>query len=198
MKKIIVIGASGTIGSAIVRALSHHQVIKVGHASGDIQCDIHSADAIRKMFEKTGKVDAVVIATGNVHFEELSKMSHEKYMIGLNSKLMGQVNTVLIGTPFLNDSGSFTLTSGTLSHDPIRTGSSASMVNRAVEGFVIGAAIELPRGIRINTVSPTVIAESMTKYASFFPGFEPVTADRAAQAYVKSVEGLQTGQIYNV
>jgi NAD(P)-dependent dehydrogenase (short-subunit alcohol dehydrogenase family) len=111
---------------------------------------------------------------------------------------MGQVNLVLIGREFIADGGSFTLTTGVLDSDPIRMGTSASMVNGAVNAFVVAAAIEMPRGLRINAVSPGVITEAMPDYAPFFRGFEPVPAARAALAYAKSVEGAQTGQVYRV
>lgn len=197
--KIIVIGGTGTIGSAIVKGFaSRHEIIAVGHSHGDITCDIGSEDSIKKMFKSIGRFDAAIVAAGNVHFEELEKMNSAKYQIGLNHKLMGQVNVVLIGAEYIHDKGSFTLTSGILSRDPIRTGSSASMVNAAIDSFVKAAAIELPRGIRINAVSPTILSESMDKYADYFPGFIPVPASKVALAYRKSVEGAQTGQIYCV
>jgi NAD(P)-dependent dehydrogenase (short-subunit alcohol dehydrogenase family) len=111
---------------------------------------------------------------------------------------MGQVNLVLIGKNYINDGGSFTLTSGVVSHDPIKYGSSASMVNAAVDGFVIGAAIELTKGIRLNSVSPGVVLESMDTYGDFFRGHEPVTVARVALAFSKSVEGLLNGQVFQV
>jgi NAD(P)-dependent dehydrogenase (short-subunit alcohol dehydrogenase family) len=197
--KIIVIGGKGTIGSAVVKELSpRHEILVAGRQGGNLVCDITSEQSIRQMYIQAGKFDAVVATTGKVHFEDLSKMTAAKYQIGINDKLMGQVNLVLIGSEYIQDQGSFTLTSGVLSHDPIRTGSSASMVNRAIDGFVKGAAIELPRQIRINAVSPTVILESMGIYGPYFRGFDPVPVAKAALAYSKSVEGLQTGQIYHV
>ena len=113
-------------------------------------------------------------------------------------KRQGQVNLVLIGREYLPEGGSFTLTTGVLDRDPIREGTSASMVNGAVNAFVLAAAIEMPRGQRINAVSPGVIAEAMPDYAPYFRGFEPVPAARAALAYAKSVEGARTGQVYAV
>ncbi|QLH43377.1 MAG: short chain dehydrogenase [Coxiellaceae bacterium] len=197
--KIIIIGGTGTIGSAVAKELqSRHELILVGHSKGDITVDITDVESIKKMYQKIGKFDAVIATTGNVCFDEFSKMDAAKYQIGLQSKLMGQVNLVLIGYPHINDYGSFTLTSGILSQDPIKFGSSASMVNGAIDSFVKAAAIEMQRGIRINVVSPTVITESMPAYESYFRGFPPVTAAKAALAYSKSVEGLQTGQIYQV
>lgn len=195
---IIVIGGNGLIGSAVVAELSQrHQVRIAGRAGGDLVCDIKSDQSIRKMFEKAGNVDAVVMTTGTVHFAKLSEMNPEKYEIGLQDKLMGQVKVVLIGCNYLQDRGSFTLTSGILAVDPILTGSSASMVNGGLEAFTRAVAIEMPRSIRINCISPTRITEAES-YASSFRGFQPVPAARTALAYSKSVEGLQTGQIYCV
>lgn len=197
--RIIIIGGTGTIGSAVAKELSpRHDLVIVGHKGGDLTCDMGSEESIVQFFEKVGKFDAVIVTTGAVHFEELSKMTSAKYQVGLNSKLMGQVNVVLIGCRTIANGGSFTLTSGSLSHDPIKAGSSASMVNSAIDGFVRAAAIELPRGIRINAISPTVLTESLPKYGPFFIGHESVPAARVALAYSKSVEGLQTGQIYSV
>lgn len=197
--KIIVFGATGTIGKAVVHELSpRHEIIKVGKNSGDFHCDIRDENSVRKLFKKVGEFDALVTAAGNVHFADFEKMTHDLYQIGLQDKLMGQVNLVLIGREYIKDKGSFTLTSGILARDPIASGTSASMVNGAIESFVQAASIEMPRGLRINVVSPTVLLESMPKLASYFRGFDPVPANRVALAYSKSVEGLQTGQIYTV
>ncbi len=197
--KILIIGATGTIGQAIVKELgSRHDIITAGHSRGDVQVDITDRHSIKALYEKVKAIDAVILATGKVHFGALTEMTAEEYAIGLNDKLMGQINVVLAGIPQLNEGGSFTLTSGILNRDPIQYGSSAAMVNGALEGFVKSAAIEMPRGLRINGVSPTVIREAMENYGPYFRGFMPVSAAEAALAYSKSVEGLQTGQVYCV
>lgn len=197
--KILIIGASGTIGQAIVKELSdRHDIITAGHSRGDVQVDITDRHSIKALYEKVKALDAVILATGKVHFGALTEMTAEEYAIGLHDKLMGQINVVLAGIPQLNEGGSFTLTSGILNRDPIQYGSSAAMVNGALEGFVKSAAIEMPRGLRINAVSPTVIREAMENYGPYFRGFMPVSAAQAALAYSKSVEGLQTGQVYCV
>ncbi|MBX9757024.1 MAG: short chain dehydrogenase [Pseudomonadaceae bacterium] len=195
--KVILIGASGTLGKAIdLQLQERHDILRVGHSSGELQVDITDPASIRRLFEQTGTFDALISATGKLHFGELAEMTAEHYAVGLQDKLMGQVNLVLIGREFANDGASFTLTSGVLSDDPIRYGSSASMVNAAIDGFVRGAAIELPRGLRINSVSPTVVEESLPSYGPYFRGFKPVPAAVAALAFAKSVEGAQTGQVY--
>lgn len=195
--RIVVIGGTGTLGQAVVNELSsRHEVLIASRQSGDVFVDITDYSSIANMYKTLGRVDAVIVTTGNVHFGALEEMTALQYDIGLQSKLMGQVNTVLIGLHYINDGGSFTLTSGILNRDPIRYGSSAAMVNGALDGFVKGAAVEMARGVRINVVSPTVLQESMSEYADYFHGFIPVPAALAAKAYSKSVEGMQTGQLY--
>lgn len=197
--KILVVGGTGTIGKAVVDELKkRHTVIVAGHSRGEIQVDVKDVKSIEQMYKSIGKFDALVSTVGKVHFGEFTEMTSEHYFIGLNDKLMGQVNLVLAGLRYINDNGSFTLTSGILSDDPIRLGSSASMVNAAINGFAVGSAIEMPRGIRINVISPTVLTEAMDAYGDYFHGYEPVPAARVALAYSKSVEGAQTGQIYRV
>lgn len=197
--KIILIGASGTLGQAVANELGQrHEIIRVGRTSGDLRVDITDNASIRDLFEQAGGFDALVSAAGKVHFGALAEMGEAEMAIGLKDKLMGQVNLVLIGSQYANDGASFTLTTGILSEQPIVLGSSASLVNGAVEGFVRSAALELPRGQRINAVSPNVLVESMEGYAPFFRGFKPVPAADAALGFARSVEGAQTGQVYKI
>lgn len=197
--KIILIGASGTLGQAVANELGpRHEIIRVGRNSGDFRVDITDSTSIRALFEQVGGFDALVSAAGKVHFGALAEMGEAEMAVGLKDKLMGQVNLVLIGSQYANDGASFTLTTGILSEQPIVLGSSASLVNGAVEGFVRSAALELPRGQRINAVSPNVLVESMEGYAPFFRGFKPVPAADAALGFARSVEGKQSGQVYKI
>lgn len=197
--KIILVGASGTIGQAIDRELrERHDIVRVGRNSGELQVNIADPASIRRLFEQTGPFDALISAAGNAHFGALEELSAREFAVGLDDKLMGQVNLVLIGREFANDGASFTLTSGVLSEDPIRYGAAVSTVNAALDGFVRAAAIELPRGLRINGVSPTILEESLPAYGPYFRGFKAVPAATVALAYAKSAEGRQTGQVYRV
>jgi len=197
--KIIVIGASGTLGKAVSAELSaRHEIVAVGRKSGDFQADMRELKSLKSMFQKIAKVDAIVCTAGSVHFGPWAELTPEKFDIGLRDKLMGQVNAVFASQEFLNDGGSFTLTSGILSEDPIQYGAAASLVNGALESFVRAAAIELPRGLRINAVSPTVVTESLDSFGPYFRGYKAAPAREVALAYSKSVEGKQTGQVYKV
>lgn len=197
--KIVIVGASGTIGSAVSNLLANqHEIVRVGHSQGDALVDMTDGASIDALFEGIGPFDALVVASGNVAFAPLTELHDEQWQLGLESKLMGQIKLTRAAVPYLNEGGSVTLISGIVSEVPIQGGASATTINGAVEHFVKAAACELPKGLRINVVSPTVLTESMDKYASFFPGFEPVPAARVALAYQKSVLGVQTGQVFRV
>jgi len=197
--KIVVIGASGTIGKAVVEQLgARHDIITVGRNSGQHRVRMEEYDDVVALFERTGPVDAVVVAAGELHFGPLTEMTPEQFYIGLNSKLMGQVNVALAAQHKLTDGGVITLTSGSVGTHPIRYGANASTVNRALEGFVLGAAVELPRRLRINLVDPTLVTESVPQYGAYFPGIETVDVRRVALAYTRSVEGPETGKTYRV
>ena len=194
--KIIVVGAEGDIGKVICAELgSRHDIVKAGRTSGDISVDISDEQSVREMYERAGKVDAVVSAAGDVCFDSLADFTQESFMTGLQEKVMGQVNLVLIGLENVADNGSFTLTSGILDREPIKMGANAATANGAIGGFVVSAAIEIPRGLRINVVSPGLLDVSVPRYGAWFPNHEPVSSRNVGLAYAKSVEGAETGQV---
>lgn len=197
--RILIVGGKGTIGRAIVEKLEeHHELIIAGRTSGDVQVDLTSVESIETMFKKVGHVDAIVNASGTAKFQPIEEMTPEDNLVAVQSKLLGQINLALIGQKYLRRDGSITLTTGIMKDDPIPGGASAAMANGGVAAFVKSAAIDFTHGIRINCVSPNVLVESYDKFQDSFRGFVPVPAERVAMAFVKSVEGKQTGQEYQV
>jgi NAD(P)-dependent dehydrogenase (short-subunit alcohol dehydrogenase family) len=197
--KIILVGAQGTLGKAVDNALKErHEIVRVGRKSGDLQADITDPKSIDELYRKVGEFDALVSTAGDVHFGPIEEFTQDQFQVGLRSKLMGQVNLVALGIKHARAHGSFTLISGQINDDPIRFGASGAMVNGGLEGFVRSAAIELPRGLRINLVSPTMTLESSAAFGPFFPGQKAISAAEAALGFVKGVEGFQTGQVYRI
>jgi NAD(P)-dependent dehydrogenase (short-subunit alcohol dehydrogenase family) len=197
--KIIIVGANGTVGKNAHLALKEgHEIVTVGKNSGQYQVDISDAKSVKAMFEKIGKFDALVSATGDVAFAPLSALTADHWETGIRSKFLGQVNLVQIGKDYINEGGSFTLTSGILSEAFIAAGTSATAINRALEGFALSAAAEIGRGIRINVVSPGMLEESQSVYGAFFPGHIGVSGARVGQAFKRSVLGIETGRVFKV
>jgi NAD(P)-dependent dehydrogenase (short-subunit alcohol dehydrogenase family) len=193
--KVIIVGATGTMGKHLASAFeSEHEVIKVASKGGDIQADITSAESIENLFKQVGPFDALISTAGPTYVGPWKKMTDNEFRKGLEGKLMGQVNLVLIGQHYINPKGSFTLITGALTDEPQLNFANASAANGAVEAFVRAAAIELENGIRINAVSPTVI-EASPQYFPFFPGEIPTTMEQLEYGFRKSVFGANTGQV---
>jgi len=197
--RVLLIGATGRLGAGVHDALrERHDVVTASRSAGDVNVDLRDPGSIAAMYEQVGRIDAVASAAGHVPYEPLDELALEDVQAGIADKLLGQVELVRQGIRHVADDGSFTLISGILARQPIRTGTVASLVNGALESFVKAAAIELPAKQRINAVSPTVFTEALDEYGSFFPGFLPVPVSDAAATFVRSIEGAQTGQVYEL
>ncbi len=193
--KVIVVG-TGTIGRAVRETLERHghEVVSVGRTSGDLQADIADPASLNALFGGVGPFDAVANAAGDVFPGPLEQTTDEQWENSIRSKGMGQINLVRTALPFIADRGCFVLVSGVLSDEYMHRGTIGTTVNHMVEGFVKGSAVELPRGLRINCVSPTVLAESVA-YHAYFTGFTPVPAVEVALAYLRALSTPITGRI---
>jgi NAD(P)-dependent dehydrogenase (short-subunit alcohol dehydrogenase family) len=195
--KVLVIGASGTIGAAVVHLLeAEHEVLVASHSRSAITVDIADPDSIRRLYANVGPLDAVVSAAGESVFRPLLALSDADFALCLTSKLMGQVNLVRFGADQIADGGSFTLTTGILSRQPMPGSAAISASNAGLEGFVRAAALELPRGIRINAVAPGWVRETLVAMK-----MDPdigTPAAQVAETYVRAVEESMTGQILDI
>ena len=190
-------GATGKLGTAVHEELAarKHEVVTVARNGGDHRYDITDPAQIGAMYEAVGPVDAVAFTAGVTPFKPFEELTTADYLAALTGKTLPQVNLVREGLAHVAPRGSFTLITGILARDPIRTGAAASLANGALEAFVRAAAIEIaPR--RINAVSPNVFTEALDGYGEFFPGMGSVPLADVVQAYVRSIEGLLTGQVH--
>jgi NAD(P)-dependent dehydrogenase (short-subunit alcohol dehydrogenase family) len=191
--KIIVIGSTGTIGSEVVPALSkRHEVIGVHRKSSPV-VDIERPETIDAFLSGVKDLDAIVCCAGSGAFKPLVDLSDDDIAYSLRSKLAGQVAVIRHAVKYLRDGGSVTVTTGTLAQNPMAGGSAISMINAGLEGFVRGAALDAPRGIRVNAVSPPWLTETLIMFK--MDSTHGMPAADAAKAYVAAVEGTQTGQI---
>ena len=197
MAKIIVIGASGTIGRAVSDLLEEdNDVIRVGNRQGAHTVDLGDRTAIEALFENVGVVDAVVSAAGQSRFAPLLTARDEDFGVGIDNKLMGQVNLARTAPRYLTKTGVITLTSGLLAREPWPGTVPTAMVNAGLEGFVRAAALDLPQGMRINVVSPIFVTETAVKLGMDTAG--SMSALETAKAYRASLLGDMTGQVLDV
>ena len=192
--RILVIGATGTIGKAVVAALgSRHEVIPASRHKAHEQVDIADPASLRSLYERVGRVDAIVSAAGNAAWKPLAELTDADFAFSLANKLMGQVNVARFGFAHINDGGSVTLTSGVLAQQPMKGSAAVSLVNAGLEGFTRAAALEAPRGVRVNIVSPPWVSETL-KAMGQDPSSGLPAAD-VARSYVNPVEGSDRGRV---
>lgn len=203
-QKIVLVGATGVIGSELLSLLKdEYHVITAGLTDVDVVMDLTDPAAIAKAFKEIGPVDHVVSTAGRAEFVVLDEVkaadfTESRYTLGLKDKLMGQINLALVARDYLSERGSITLTTGTTNDTPIVGGSSLSMVNGALEAWAKAATTEMPRGIRINIVSPSLAAETPEPGFSAFPGFIPVPAAVIARTYLRSIKSLVAGETFKI
>jgi NAD(P)-dependent dehydrogenase (short-subunit alcohol dehydrogenase family) len=195
---VLVVGASGRLGTAVVAALGDRHEVVAASRTGEHYVDLTNPASIAGLYSSVGTVDAVACTAGKTPYGALTELTSDQWSAGLRDKLLGQVELVRLGIDHVSDGGSFTLVSGVLSAEPVPTSPVASTVDGAIDAFVRSAAIELPRALRINTVSATVFEEAWDAYGAMFAGATPVPVADAARAYVESIEGDTTGQVIKV
>ncbi|MCR6484461.1 short chain dehydrogenase [Amycolatopsis sp. OK19-0408] len=184
--KIIVLGATGLVGRAVTEALEpRHDVLRVSRTTA-AKADLDDPASLDALFAEAA--DAVVCCAANVPLKPLAELTDTQVLDDLRGKLLGQVALARRAAGRLTDGGSITLTGGTFD-EPIPGSGLGALVNSGLEGFVRSAAAELPRGLRINVVSPGWISETLAAMGR--DGGTPVAV--VAEAYRALVEGDATG-----
>jgi NAD(P)-dependent dehydrogenase (short-subunit alcohol dehydrogenase family) len=192
--RVVIVGGFGTIGSAVAAALSSSdEIVPLSRSTFPLKVDISSLDSIKQLFDELGAFDALVCAAGAARFAPLENLTEDEFRFSLSNKLMGQVNLVRVGMAAIRDKGSFTLTGGFLAGEPAPGSSAVSLVNAGLEGFVRAAALELPRRLRINIVSPPWVSETLEAMGQ--DGADGLPASVVAEAYVHSLKGGDTGRV---
>jgi hypothetical protein len=102
--KILLIGASGTLGQKVESTLSNselrssgHQVVRIGRKAGDVLADFADSRGMASIYEKLKPFDAVAIAAGDVAFGPLSELTREQWQFSFNNKLLAQISAVQLG-----------------------------------------------------------------------------------------------------
>ncbi|MEO8881252.1 MAG: short chain dehydrogenase [Gemmatimonadaceae bacterium] len=192
--RILIVGATGTIGRPLVAALQNrHDLVLASRQKAHEQVDLTDPASIRALYQRIGKIDAVACAAGEARFSPFAALTDDDFAFSIKSKLMGQVNLVRYGLDSVRDGGSFTLTSGVLASQPMVGSGAISLVNSGLEGFTRAAALEAPRGIRVNIISPPWITETLVAFKMDPTGGMP--AADVARAYVDAIEGKNSGSV---
>lgn len=194
--RVILIGATGTLGGAVSTALnaSHHQVIEASRR-GAVRVDLEEPSTLDSMFAAVPDADAVISCAASGALIDLTSATDAECLAGVQGKLFGQVALARRATAHLPDNGAVILTAGTFA-SPLRGGSLGAMVNGGLEAFVRNAASELPRGLRLNAVSPGWIRETLLLMGE--SGETGVPAAEVARHYVALLDSRRNGETVSV
>ena len=196
MKKILIVGATGTIGQAIYNNLKNdYQIITAGRHNADLILDVTDRQSIDAAFQDLENIDGVINCFGVLPFEPFEQVDMQNFAQGITDKFLGQANIVQAILPKLNHGASIVLTSGILNHQPIHTGVCAAAANGAIDGFGQALALELAGKARVNIVSPSMVADSIDAYGAFFDGYEVTQMDDLVNAYRRCLSGIINGQV---
>lgn len=190
--KILVIGSTGTLGAAVVSALAGRHEVVGASRNGNPRVDLEDETSIETLFHAVTDLDAIVVSAGGAAFKPITELTPEDFAYSYRSKLGGQIAVIRAAFKHLKDNGSVTVTSGVLAQQAMAGAAVVSVVNAGLEGFVRVAALEAPRGIRVNVVSPPWAKPTLKKF-----GMDEaigLTPEQIAKAYVAAVEGKQKGE----
>jgi len=204
--KIVVIGGNGTIGKHVIKALKEIKDLNIeiviggrdnNQKGGVVAVDIKDTKSVANFFKNVKKIDHLVVVCGDAPFGPISKLTKEDFAQGFQSKAFGQIDVVLQAAKgdSMNDGGSITLTTGILDITAMPLTSGLAAANGCVTGFVRSAATEMPRGIRVNVVSPGLLVDSVSSYGSVLRGIRPVEGSDVANGYIRSMFGGITGKV---
>ncbi|TAL75675.1 MAG: short chain dehydrogenase [Burkholderiaceae bacterium] len=199
-RKLLLVGSTGVIGAGLKAAfVSSYELITGGIDHEDIYMDLSSVDSIKSALKEIGTIDALVCTAGQANFRPLASIDaagidKSVYSLGLQNKLLGQVNLALAARAYTKTDSVIVLTSGTTNRTPILGGSSLGMVNGALDAWVKAAATELPNGPRINCVSPSLVEGTPMQFVRAFPGFAVVPMHHVVLAYIRCLESGINGE----
>lgn len=192
MKRVLILGSTGLVGKAISENLEGKtEVIGSSFSHPQNPVDISDPLALKALFAKIGKVDAIICTAGMADFVAWNKADDAKWEFSIKNKMMGQINTMRFGAEYVNDGGAIILSTGVLAQYPMPGSGILSTVNAAVEAAVKASALEL-KDIRVNAVSPGWVAETMAAM-----GMDPepgLPAKDIAQYYVNLIEKSTSGE----
>jgi NAD(P)-dependent dehydrogenase (short-subunit alcohol dehydrogenase family) len=166
---ITVVGGTGTIGRRLVPELRSrgHDVVVAGRTSGDVHVDLTSHDSVQALYRQVTGIDAAVGIAAHGALDDFATLTVEQLHDNLRAKFYGQVDLVLTGQHHCNDGASFTLTSGIFADQAWPRVTGGAIISGALHSFVLSAALELPRGMRVNVVSPTMATQPTPSPTTF-------------------------------
>ncbi len=178
-KKIVIIGGSGSIGSAIAKEVINdgYEVTIIGRnyftlekVSKDLNCsfikaDVSNTEELHRALELCGEnIFGLVYAVGSINLKSLS-LSHENdYIESFKINTLGAILAIkYIKNILLKNNGSILLFSSIAARQGFTNHTIISTSKGAIEGLTVSLAAELAPKVRVNCIAPSLTESKMSE-----------------------------------
>jgi NAD(P)-dependent dehydrogenase (short-subunit alcohol dehydrogenase family) len=162
MKKIVVIGGSKGIGSAIVKSLvDENQVINISRSVpllSHTNLTHHSCDILLDELPDVDQIDSLIYCPGSINLKPISRLSLEDFRTDYEINVISAVKAIQHFLPALKKgvNPSILLFSTVAAKLGMPFHASIAAAKSGVEGLTKSLGAELAPMIRVNAIAPTV------------------------------------------
>lgn len=162
MKKILVVGGSKGIGSAIVQQLiKNHTVYNFSRTEPNLTHDslIHfSGDILTDDLPNIEALDSIIYCPGSINLKPISRLSLNEFREDFEINVVGAVKTIQHYLPVLKkgNTPSIVLFSTVATTLGMPYHASVAASKSGVEGLMKSLGAELAPTIRVNAIAPTI------------------------------------------
>lgn len=218
MEKILVIGGSRGIGSAIVlEQLETKQVYNISRTAPDISHPnlIHfAADILKDPLPEIEKIDAIVYCPGSINLKPISSLNVDDFRNDFEINVVGAVKVIQHYLPVLKRGANPSVV--LFSTVAVKLGmpfhASVAAAKGGVEGLVKSLGAELAPAIRINAIAPTItettlsasilrnerMKENMAERHPLKKYLQPQEVAKMADFLISSASASISGQIFQM
>lgn len=189
--RILIIGASGTIGSAVAGELddSGYVVLGASRRNARFSVDIGDGTSMRSLLERLRAVDALICTVGSGVYVPEADARMRGFDRALEPTVSGQMTLVRESLTHVREC--IVLTAGMVAQDAEDAMVATPMSDGSLERFVRAAALEFASP-RVNVVAPPLVHETARRLGAA----NGVPAGRVAKMYRRVLESDAHGEVF--
>ena len=178
-KKIIIVGGSGSIGSAIAKELTKekYSIHIIGRdekslkeISDNINCeysiaDVLDIDKLKSTLENIeGDIHGIAYCVGSINLKPFKISKEEEYIDSFKINTLGAITSIkVVMESLIKNNGSILLFSTIAVQQGFTNHTIISSSKGAIEGLTLALAAELAPNVRVNCIAPSLTMSKMSK-----------------------------------